>query len=343
MTDTARPLTVLTSMSAERMTTNPYVVELNRRLAQRVTLVRFTWSEVLTGPWDVFHVHWPDALVRRSGPLRTAAACALLAAGMLRARWTGRRVVRTVHNVDPHERQSRLVTATLRLVDRSTSGWIRLNDRTPVAGAGLVATIPHGTYADWFADAPHPARVPGRLLTAGLLRPYKGVDTLIESFADVDLADATLHVSGRPVDATYAADISAQAAADPRVSLDLRHVPDDVLATEIGEATLVALPYRELHNSGAALLALSLGRPVLVPGNDVTDDLAAEVGAVWVQRFTGELDAASLRRALAAVAGLTGAPDLSARSWEAIADQHVALYAAVADASGERSSERSAA
>src|SRR3712207_8608213 len=39
----------------------------------------------------------------------------------------------------------------------------------------------------------------------------------------------------------------------------------------------------------AALLALSLGRAVLVPDNDVTRDLAAEVGERWVRRFSAPL------------------------------------------------------
>jgi len=313
-------------MSVVRESTNPYVVELNRLLADRVTLVQFSWRALLTGRWEVFHLHWPDAMVRRAGPVRSLGACVLLSAGVLRARWSGRRIVRTLHNVEPHERQGLVVRATLRLVDRATNGWIRLNDHTPSPPHGFVVTIPHGTYADWYADAPHPARVPGRLVYAGLVRPYKGVDDLIATFEQLDGPDLSLHVSGRPADADYGRTVARLANRDPRIVVDLRHVPDDVLAREIGEAMLVVLPYREMHNSGAALLALSLDRPVLVPANGVTDALACEVGEQWVQRFSGELDADALRRALEAVRALVGSPDLSARSWEAIADAHVAAF-----------------
>ena len=51
----------------------------------------------------------------------------------------------------------------------------------------------------------------------------------------------------------------------------------------------------------AALLALSLDRPVLVPANPVNDRLAEEVGPVWVQRYAGALTAEVLTSALAAV------------------------------------------
>ena len=49
------------------------------------------------------------------------------------------------------------------------------------------------------------------------------------------------------------------------------------------------LPYRHMHNSGAALTALSLDRPVLVPETDVNRDLARETGPGWVVTFAGEL------------------------------------------------------
>jgi hypothetical protein len=96
----------------------------------------------------------------------------------------------------------------------------------------------------------------------------------------------------------------------------------------VTEAELVVLPYRDVHNSGAALLALSLDRPVLVPDNEVTAELAAEVGPGWVHRYDGELTAETLRRALSAVREERRAPrpDLSGREWDGAAAAHVAVY-----------------
>jgi beta-1,4-mannosyltransferase len=68
----------------------------------------------------------------------------------------------------------------------------------------------------------------------------------------------------------------------PRVRLTLRHADDDELVEAVGEAQVVVLPYRQMHNSGALLLALSLDRRVLVPSGPVTDELAARVGEHWV-------------------------------------------------------------
>jgi len=322
-------MVILTSMRAERATTNPYVIELNRRLADRTRLLRFSWWNLLFGRWDVFHVHWPEALARRPGRLRTGIASGLVVVAMARARLTSRPVVRTLHNIAPHERTAVAVRLALRAVDGATTGWILLTARTPVPGPGVVATIPHGTYTQWFASRPHPARVPGRLLFAGLVRPYKGVEDLLRAFAEVTDPGASLHVCGRPEDIAFGAAVAATVAESPRAKAVLRHLTDDEMSTEIGEAQVVVLPYRELHNSGMALLALSLGRPVLLPDNEVARDLAQEVGPEWVQTFSGDLGGAALVAALERTGGLTGEPDLRARSWETIAGEHVELFRAV--------------
>jgi len=91
------------------------------------------------------------------------------------------------------------------------------------------------------------------------------------------------------------------------------------------------------------LLALSLGRPVLVPGNEVNDDLAAEVGPSWVHRYTGPLTSEVLAAALVDLRAhpTTGAPDLSARQWPALGLQHLAVYEdALARAAGRAPAQR---
>lgn len=332
-------LVVMSSLRAVRPTTNPYVVELNERLAGRASVELFSWRRLLLGRWDVLHVHWPEVLVRRRTPSRTWLAATLLRLGLRRARGTRRVVVRTVHNLEPHEGQAPAVRRALVAVDRATRGWIVLNAHTPPPGPGPVAVIPHGTYTQWFAGAPEPAAVPGRIAYVGLVRPYKGVDDLVRAFRSTDETALTLHVCGQPQDAAAADALRALAGDDRRISLDLRHLPDADLAREVREAELVVLPYRAMHNSGAALLALSLGRPVLVPRNAVTDDLAAEVGPRWVQRLEGALDRDSLVDAWARVRGLDGEPDLGARDWDEIADAHVRFFAGLVgrqDAAGAR-------
>ena len=76
-------------------------------------------------------------------------------------------------------------------------------------------------------------------------------------------------MSGKPSTPELAQELT-DAAAGKRVSLDLTFQTDAQLVEVVSSAVVVALPYTEMYNSGAALLALSLDRPILVPDNAVT-------------------------------------------------------------------------
>ena len=91
---------------------------------------------------------------------------------------------------------------------------------------------------------------------------------------------------------------------------------------------LIVLPYEFMHNSGAALAALSLNRPVLVPDVPVNRRLAAEVGTGWVHFFTGTLDASDLEAAVLHHRSCppVADPDLSARSWQTTGKDHLRVF-----------------
>lgn len=335
---TARGPVVLQSVRALRETTNPYLSQLVEAVGGEVTVLTFGWRRALLGRWDVLHVHWPELLLRGSDRWRTAARTLCFALLLLRLRVGRRAVVRTLHNVEPHEAAGPLEARLVRALERRTTVWIRLNAAVPVPAASRGpraedVVVPHGTYTDWFALHRVPDAVRGRLVLPGLLRAYKGVEELLAAFSALRDEDLSLHVVGRPDTPGMAATLRSAAAQDPRVEVTLGYAPDDVLAHEVGEAELVVLPYRTVQNSGVALLALSLGRPVLQPRNPLTEELAAEIGADWVLLHDGDLTAAALRSALDRCRHRPAGsrPDLSRRTWSAVGAAHVAAYRRAVD------------
>lgn len=328
-------LRVMQSYRALRRTTNPYLAQLSAAVGTAVDVVPFDWRRALTGRVDVLHAHWPETLLAGRPGIRAAARRMLFLALLVRLSVTRVAVVRTLHNVAAHESPSMVDRRLLAAFDSRTTLWIRLNDHTPTPHPGPVVTIRHGHYRDWFGGMARPASVPGRLLTFGLVRPYKGVENLVARFGEIDDPALSLRVVGRPSTAALRTEVESLADADPRVSTTLDHVGDDQLAVEIGEAELVVLPYREMHNSGALLLALSLDRPALIPRGAVTVDLAAEVGEGWITTFDGDLDAEDIVGALRRVRDrmtqdgareVGDRPDLGEREWAAIGSDHVAAY-----------------
>ena len=324
---------VLQSFPEGRTTTNPYLLQLSRALCPHVEVLGFTWVRALTGRYDVLHVHWPEILLQGRTPARAFARRMLFRLFLARLWLSHIAVVRTVHNVLSHESVSRQEERLLDRFDHCTTLWIRLNPFTPLPVGALERTIAHGDYRAWYAAHTPGTPVPGRLLFFGLIRSYKGVDTLIHSFRqlDRDTADGvipTLRIVGSPQPKELARRVQLQAAGDARIRCALHHASDVELADAISAAELVVLPYAEMHNSGAALLALSLNRPVLVPQNVVTRALANEVGPGWVLTYDGPLSAKILGDALvqARRPRSTPSPELSSRRWTRIASDHVEAY-----------------
>jgi beta-1,4-mannosyltransferase len=323
---TTKTLTVLESFKDPSPTTNPYIVMLLRSLRARCDVMTFSWRVALTGSYDVFHVHWPEILLHSDRPTRRIARRGAFGALLLRLRLKHIPVVRTMHNLAPHEDVLPVDRWLLRRLDGLTTNWIRLNSQTPVSPDMDVSTILLGHFRDWFTQPSNAAAVPNRLLFFGLIRPYKGVVELISAFVQTADPDFTLVVIGRPTSAELNESITHAAGNDSRVTLRLEHIDDDSLAEEIAAASLVVLPYTQLHNSAAVINALSLNRPTLVPQTPTTSELVQEVGPHWVRVYHGPISANILENELAVAASAERAPDLSARDWDALASEHLTVF-----------------
>lgn len=326
-----RPLVVMESLTRLRPTTNPYLVQLCTALDDTpgIELSFFSWRRALIGRLDVFHVHWPELLVGGHKLAGRMARRVLTIAFLIRVRLTRVAVVRTLHNLDRPSDMSRLDLALLDRLDRLTTLTITLNDDTPLPDGHARRTILHGHYRDWFAPHPAPAPTKGRIGYVGLIRRYKGVEQLIGAFRSLDAEGTSLSIAGRPSTDDLKSELISLAGGDERVEFDFRFLDDAELVRRIADAEFIVLPYRHMHNSGTALAALSVTRPILVPDNAVNRALAEEVGERWVHLFDGELADADLARVRAAIGeGVKGEPDLSQRDWTTVGAAHAEAFRA---------------
>lgn len=323
------PLVVQQSFPEPRPTTNPYLVMLRDSLGATDGLqIRvFSWRSALFRPYDVFHVHWPELLLKGSSRTRSAARQLLTLMLLLRLRRKRIPIVRTLHNLQRPDGLSRGQRFIFDVLERQTALVILLNDTGASEGHRPTRTIIHGHYRDWFAPYEKSSSTSGQLSYFGLLRPYKGVDRLLDAFRSTQ-GDLRLRIAGSANPTSLGQLLADMAQHDSRVSLTLDYLTDQELVEVVSHSELVVLPYRELHNSGSVLAALSLDRPVLVPKNQVTEQLGREVGEGWVHTYAGELTAGHLQQALESVhsrpAG--GHPDLRQRDWDPVGRKHLAAY-----------------
>ncbi len=232
--------------------------------------------------------------------------------------------------------QRRLYERVDAVVVHSEHGAARLREQLRIDPA-KVHVIPHGAF-DLFvppgAAPPRPlppelAAVPREqpvVLMFGLLRPYKGLDVLLEAWRGID--DAELWVVGLPK-----FDLAPlRAAAPPNVRFVPRFVADDEIPAFFGRADLVVLPYREIDQSGVLFTALAFGKPLLLSAVGGFSEVAAHGAAELVPPGDARALHAELARLLADPAArdrlAAAAREAAATtySWDEIGRRTLALY-----------------
>lgn len=253
---------------------------------------------------DVVHVHWTAPITRGADTEAAAMAKATEFERLLeRARARGIHVLWTVHNEVAHD--TAFLTAEL-AINAALARWatriIQLHDHTaPFLAPDTVlppertVTLRHSSYAGIYPELPsvHDARAsigcPDGVPTVGLigqLRPYKGVDVLLEAagIAARELEDLTVLLAGR-TEPEQVEQISEMLPEGVRVIRHHEFLDDADIAAWFQASDVVALPYHRILNSGSALLAATLGRPVALPDDTPLSEVYA--GQQWVEFFDG--------------------------------------------------------
>jgi glycosyltransferase involved in cell wall biosynthesis len=241
----------------------------------------------------------------------------------------------TAHDILPREPRPGQRAAQRRLYERfdaivvhSASGRARLQRELGVDPA-RVRVIPHGALTPAPAAAVPPPFQSDRpvVLFFGLLRPYKGLDLLLEAWRGVQGAE--LWIVGLPK-----FDISAlREAAPANVRFLSRFVSDSEMASCFERAKLLVLPYREAEQSGVAYAALGSRVPMLLSDVGGFPELAATGAArTFPAGDSAALHAAlqellSDSRALSSMAEHAAAAAAGPYSWETIARRTLELYA----------------
>jgi glycosyltransferase involved in cell wall biosynthesis len=257
-----------------------------------------------------------------------------------------RPLVLTAHDILPRDfgagrrrAQERLYRHFDAVVVHSQAGRERLERELGVP-TERVHVIPHGAFSHLALGAeavppPFETDLPV-VLFLGLLRPYKGLDVLLEAWRGIEAAE--LWIAGAP-----RMDVSALRARAPAgVRFDPRFINDDELRGYFRRADLVVLPYLQADQSGVLFTALAFGKPLLL--SDVGG--FPELGADGAARVVPAGDAAALHAALAQLladgaqrARLAAGAATAAReryAWPAIARRTLDLYAGLLGNNGAR-------
>lgn len=338
----------------------PRLLEELRRLGIETIGARRTahplLRQLLSWRCDVLHLHWTQLRWLGPRPLRPAAIAAYFA--QLRAlRSRGVRIVWTIHNLVPHEcdapqEELAFLARLAATVDACIVHSVSARDEVLAAVASIhgdassvaarLHVVPHGNYIGCYRPARTREAERARLGIAegetvfafvGQIREYKNVDGLARAFRAAGLQRARLLIRGRPRGEAVDRAVRDACGDDPRIHYVAEFLADDELAAALLASDAVALPYHDCLTSGAALLAMSYGKPLVAPDRGCFREL---VGAGAVGLYPCEAPD-GIERALRALAGdaaareAAGAHNLrtaEAADWAGIAAQTARLYRA---------------
>ncbi len=195
-----------------------------------------------------------------------------------------------------------------------------------------VALVPHGPYDQYrdLGESQDPAIVAAtaavreapkngdvvNLLFFGLIRPYKGLEELLNVFNALPREEAErlwLTVVGETWEGcTEPAQLIATSPHRDRITFVNEYVPDEVVGAAFAHADVAVLPYRRSSSSGILHVAMSWGLPIVVTSvGGLPEAASGYAGAVFIPPD----DPAMLKEGLMKAAALAGQKFPDPRSW----------------------------
>lgn len=326
---------------------NPYNSLLYRELNKILPIVEeYSHKKALIKSYDIIHFHWPDGYINQPKLLKALQRSLVLACVVMFAKIKHTRIIWTVHNIFPHDaHHPRLSVLFMHWFAKRCDGLIFMSEQSQsiffeyynLPNSPHQAIVPHGHYRESYQapidqqsakqqlNLPNDKRV---LLTFGMIKPYKNIDLLIKVFHQAKLDNTLLVIAGNPETKQLADSLRKLTADNHNIKLFLTFISDEQLPIFLSAADAVILPYKNILNSGALLLALSFNKPVIAPHIGAFVTLQKELGTQWIYCYDGMLDSSILNHAAGALQQQARSPicPLDNYSWNHLANKTLSFY-----------------
>lgn len=207
----------------------------------------------------------------------------------------GRPVVAVVHNLVPHERFLGDLWLA-RLLLRRTRGVVTHAPAVEEQVAAALPDVPRQRTAHppnlALAPVPLPTGAPDRVLFLGYVRPYKGVDLLLEALTKPELEAVHATIAGEmwDPDPDELAALVHDHGLDARVTLIPGYASDELVRELLSDHHLLVAPYRSATQSGLVPLAQAAGRGVVATAvGGLNDQVRHRIDGILVP--AGEVEA----------------------------------------------------
>lgn len=252
-----------------------------------VDVSEFSFGKALRFNYDIIHIHWPEWYLNSNYLIKAVSYSFLLITVLLLAKFMGKKVIWTVHNLKPHEIKYKLLSKIYWCVyPRLVDGIISLSHANEaiavkyhsIKNSVFKTIIYHGLYTDIYSNSVKRDEARKLLnidkedkvcLFLGQVKKYKNVNELVKVFTSLNSINTyTLIIAGKFESEEYYREILELVGQNKNVVLYNKFISDDDLQVYFNAADLSVLPFKDIFNSGSALLSLTFNTPVLLPESD---------------------------------------------------------------------------
>jgi len=233
--------------------------------------------------FDVLHINWLHHFYR-ADDLETGVERLNVFVDRLHfAKHLGYRIVWTMHNFYPHERPFPELDHVAQLAMCGIADHVVAHceyaanlAREHFYRTKKLHVIPHGNYIDAYPNDISREDARDRLNIAddafvyvfvGNARPYKGIERLMAAFDEVgDDKSVLLLMMRSGLNPEYADEIKKKVKGNDRVlAFTSSFFERDAFQMYLNAADVAVLPFVDVLTSGSAILALSFGKPLILP------------------------------------------------------------------------------
>lgn len=152
-----------------------------------------------------------------------------------------------------------------------------------------IYVIPIGNYIDGYKNEISKEKALNHLnlksedfiyLNFGAIRPYKGIDKLINCFKTIEKNEhVKLLIIGKPINDQIKTDIIKSSKAFENIKLQFEYIHDDDIQIYFKASDIVVFSFQKILGSAGILLAMSFGKPIIAPRLGCIIDILDEKGA----------------------------------------------------------------
>jgi beta-1,4-mannosyltransferase len=253
--------------------------------------------------YNIFHLHWMYGFsfpwgnnFWRSNIGRFVMGV-YIAICVLFIRLCGMKLVWTVHNITPHEKQTSNDAFLARFIGKLSNAIIVHSRQTKNKLQEIkintinAHVIPHGNYDNVYPNKL--SRIKARnilgikpdekvVLFFGLIRYYKGVDNLLDAFLKLKQSNIKLVVVGKCDQRLLCEEINQKIKINKNLIFINSFIPKGDVQIYFKAADIACFPFRSITTSGSVMLALTFGKPIIAPNIGAIQELPKNIGMIYM-------------------------------------------------------------